>query len=84
MSRLTRDGTAEPVSGDQILRHERGQGKILIFPLQLTMSRIDNLNRLIHTLLLYVVTIVTKVAGALGDRHNRSAGVSTSGFNRSA
>ena len=28
MSRLTRDGTAEPVSRDQILRHERGQGKI--------------------------------------------------------
>ena len=28
MSRLTRDGTAEPVSRDQILRHERGQGKV--------------------------------------------------------
>ena len=27
-SRLTRDGTAEPVSRDQILRHERGQGNI--------------------------------------------------------
>ena len=27
MSRLTRDGTAEPVSRDQILRHARGQGK---------------------------------------------------------
>ena len=26
MSRLTRDGTAETVSLDQILRHERGQG----------------------------------------------------------
>ena len=26
MSRLTRDGIAEPVSGDQILRRERGQG----------------------------------------------------------
>ena len=26
MSRLTRDGTAEPVSRDQILRHVRGQG----------------------------------------------------------
>ena len=31
MSRLTRDGTAEPVSRDQILRHGRGQGNI-IFP----------------------------------------------------
>ena len=26
MSRLTRDGTAEPVSRDQILRHAQGQG----------------------------------------------------------
>ena len=29
MSRLTRDGTAEPVSRDQILRHARGQGNII-------------------------------------------------------
>ena len=28
MSRLTRDGTAEPVPRDQILRPERGQGNI--------------------------------------------------------
>ena len=28
MSRLTRDGTAEPVSRDQILRRKRGQGNI--------------------------------------------------------
>ena len=28
MSRLTRDGTAELVSRDQILRHPRGQGNI--------------------------------------------------------
>ena len=28
MSRLTRDGTAEPVLQDQILRRERGQGNI--------------------------------------------------------
>ena len=31
MRRLTRDGTAEPISRDQILRRERGQGNI-IFP----------------------------------------------------
>ena len=55
MSRLTLDGTAEPVSRDQILRHARGQGNT-IFPVQLTTSRIDNLTRLIHTLL-YVMTI---------------------------
>ena len=28
LSRLTRDGTAEPVSRDQILRHAQGQGNI--------------------------------------------------------
>ena len=28
MSRLTRDRTAEPVSRDQVLRRERGQGNI--------------------------------------------------------
>ena len=28
LGRLTRDATAEPVSRDQILRHERGQGNI--------------------------------------------------------
>ena len=27
-SRLTRDGTAEPISQDQVLRHARGQGNI--------------------------------------------------------
>ena len=59
MSRLTRDGTAEPVSRDQILRHARGQGNA-IFPVQLTTSRIDNLTRLIHTLL-YVMTIHTYI-----------------------
>ena len=55
MSRLTRDGTAEPVSRDQILKHARGQGNIM-FPVQLTTSRIGNLTQLIHTLL-YVMTI---------------------------
>ena len=59
MSRLTRDGTAEPVSRDQILRHARGQGDI-IFLVQLTTSRIGNLTRFIHTLL-YVMTIHTYI-----------------------
>ena len=59
VSRLTRDGAAEPVSRDQILRHARGQGNI-IFPVQLTTSRIGNLTRLIHTLL-YVMTIHTYI-----------------------
>ena len=38
--RLARDGTAEAVSGGQISRRERGQGKLFIFPAQLTTSRI--------------------------------------------
>ena len=59
MSRLTRDGTAEPVSRDQILRHARGQGNI-IFSVQLTTSRIGNLTGLIRTLL-YVMTIHTYI-----------------------
>ena len=59
MSRLTRDGTAEPVSRHQILRHARGQGNVH-FPVQLTTSRIGNLTRLIHTLL-YVMAIHTYI-----------------------
>ena len=51
MSRLTRDWTAEPVSRDQTLRHERRQGNVH-FPVQLSPSRIDNLTRLILTLAL--------------------------------
>ena len=46
MSRLTRDGIAEPVSRDQIFRLKRGQGKF-ISPVHLTTSRISNLTRLI-------------------------------------
>ena len=59
MSRLTRDGTAETVSRDQLLRRERGQ-RIIIFPVQLTTSRIGNLRRLIHTLAI-CVTIHTYI-----------------------
>ena len=54
MSRLTRDGTAETVSRDQILRGANGDREILVFPVQLTTSRIGNLalSRLILTLAL--------------------------------
>ena len=74
MKRLTRDGTAEPVSRDQILRHARGQGNI-IFPVQLTTSRIGNLTRSIHTLL-YVMTIHTYVSSedGNGDEGNGNEG----------
>ena len=53
-----RDGTAESVSRDQILRRERGQGNIH-FPCSAYHEQDwQNLNRLIHTLL-YVMTIHT-------------------------
>ena len=47
---LTRDRTAEPVSRDQILRRERGQGKIH-FPCSTDHEQrtIGNHTRLIHT-----------------------------------
>ena len=60
MSRLTRDGTAELVSRDQILRHERGQGNI----------HTGNLTRLIHTLAI-CVTIHTYIY-ACAPAANRS------------
>ena len=53
MSRLTRDGTAELVSRDQC-SGANADRKIIIFPIQVTTSRIGNLTRLIHTLAIYV------------------------------
>ena len=50
MSRLTQDGTAEPVSRDQILRHGRGQGNIH-FPCLADHEQDWQSTRLIHTLL---------------------------------
>ena len=57
MSRLTRDGTAEPVSRDQILTAHADR-EIFIFPAQLTTSRIGNRTQLIH-ILLHVMTMHT-------------------------
>ena len=56
---MTRDGTAEPVSRDQILRRERGQGSIS-FPCSANPSKIGSLTRLIHTLAI-CVTIHTSI-----------------------
>ena len=50
MSRLTRDGTAEPVSRDQILRRERGLEKNHVPFSADHASRIGDLTRLILTL----------------------------------
>ena len=58
MNRLSRDGTAEPVSRNHIFSGANGDREIFIFTVQLTTSRIGNLTRLIHNLL-YVLTIHT-------------------------
>ena len=55
MSRLTRDGTAEPVSRDQILRRVRGQ-RVIYFPLSADHEQDWQPGPLIHTLL-YVMTV---------------------------
>ena len=55
MGRMMRDGTDELVSRDHIFSGANADREIIsIFPVQLTTSRIGNLTRLIHTLLLYV------------------------------
>ena len=51
MSRLTRDGTAEPPSREIKFSDPSGDRGIFIFPVQLTTSRIGDLPRLIRTLL---------------------------------
>ena len=53
MSGPTRDGTGQPnPSRETKLSGANGdRGIILIFPVQLTTSRIGNLTRLIHTLI---------------------------------
>ena len=53
MSRLTRDGTAKPVSRDQISGANTDR-EMFIFPVKLTTSRFGNLSRLIHTLAICV------------------------------
>ena len=63
VSRLTRDGTVEPVSRDQILRRKRGQD-IILFPCSADHDRIGNLTRSIHTLASCV--IIHTVLGRLG------------------
>ena len=58
MSRLTRDGTADLVSRDQIIRHVRGQGDTH-FPCSADHeSRIGNLTRLINHIYIYIHTYI--------------------------
>ena len=57
MSRLTRDGTAEPISRGQILRRERGQGNAhFLFSADLEQDWQPYTLQLIHTAI-YVMTI---------------------------
>ena len=53
MSRLTRDGTAKPISRNQVFARTGARKN---FPAQLTMDRIGNLTRLICTLLHLMTT----------------------------
>ena len=64
MSRLTRDGTAEPAWPDKSSGTHGDRG-MFIFPVQLATSRIGNLTRLIHSLL-YVITIHTYIYAVEG------------------
>ena len=64
MTKLTRDGTAEPVSRDQILRRERGQ-RIIHFPCSVVDHEQDwqpcPVVRAIHTnIVLHTYTAVVK------------------------
>ena len=67
MSRLTRDGTAEP-SRETKFSGTHGDRGVFIFSVQLTTSRIGGLTRLIHTLL-YVITIHTYIHTYSSPRH---------------
>ena len=58
MNRLTRDETAEPISRDQIIRREKGQGNTDC-SVPLTSSRIDSLVRLILALAICVTIHTT-------------------------
>ena len=61
MSRLTRDGTAEPVSRDQILRGANGYMENFTFPVQLTTNRIGSHIRLVHAMLKVLTIALIKL-----------------------
>ena len=78
MSRLTRDGTAEPVSRDQILRHTRGQRNIHFpcsadheqdwqpYPVD-PYSAICDDHTYIHTYIVYTTMFTVMYTGWLGQ-----------------
>ena len=68
MSGLTQDGTAEPVSRDQILRRDRGQGNIDLPCSADPTGRIGNFTRLIHTLAICVTTHIHTYFTITGEK----------------
>ena len=64
MNRLTRDGTAEPVSRDQILRRQSGQGNIH-FPCSADHEQDWQPYPDISLLLLYVIIIRPHVSAVV-------------------
>ena len=73
MSRLTRDGIAEPVSRDQCSGANTDR-ETFIFAVQQTTCRIGNLTQLIHALLAICVTIHTYIKCALSYETARGSG----------
>ena len=55
ISRLTQDGTLPNLSREIKFSGANADRETFIFPVQLTMSRIGNLTRLIHTLAISIV-----------------------------
>ena len=87
MSRLSRDGTAEPVSRDQIVS-ANGDGEISVFPVQLTTRRIGSLTRLIPTLAMcstkhtttfraFFISLTQSIAVCIVYNNDTVAGVDT-------
>ena len=71
MSRLTRDGTANPISRDEILRRERGQGNVH-FPCSADHEQnwqphpVDPYSAAIHTRINTVVVVYACFLGRIG------------------
>ena len=63
-------GRNPPLYCTHIIRHARGRENI-IFPVQLTTSRIGNLTRLIHTLL-YVMTLHTYIHTSIATQGHQT------------
>ena len=70
MSRLTREGIAEPVSRDQI--RANADREIFIFPVRLTTSRIGNRIGLVYVMTTVYSGISSGIVRVYGRRHQDS------------